>query len=675
MSLTVYIDLTAPVVDGNPGVSIRSAKTLADDGWNATTLELYSHSGTHMDAPIHFGCGETTLDQIPLSRFLSKAWLVDIPNVQPKQLLEVGHLGQTAGKIARGDSLILRTGWAQYAGNAEIFRHGLPRIGEELAEWIVAKGINLVGVEPPSVADVDNLPEVTRIHEILLGGDVIIVEGLSGLEKIHHETFTFGAFPLRIQGGDGCPCRAFAKLPVNEVNLAYGEVLASLPQWTNEDLTGAIREARRSANIVIAVLDDDPTGNQTVHGVSVYTRWDKDALVTEMREGPGLFFLLTNTRAMVEEDAVELTRSTGELLQTAAKEAGCRLLTISRGDSTLRGHYPAEVLALGEGLGIPEAPHVIAPAFQNGGRLTLNGVHFVHEGEELVPAGATPFAQDETFGFSSSNLPDWIAEKTGSRVPGETIQLIDIQTIRKGDPVDLSSTANHIILDAAADRDLQGPALAFLKAIAEGRDFLFRTAADFVHVVAGIEPKPLLEAADLTFPDGKGGLFVVGSHVPKTTRQLQVLMSHPSVVPLEIDVEVLLSESGEAYLEECRATLNESIESGHCVVAYTSRKLKTGRDKQESLRLSLRVSDFLVELVAGLERAPGFLVSKGGITSCELARKALDVGRASVLGQALPGVPVWSLGEGSRYPGLPFVVFPGNVGDDQALLTLANKLL
>lgn len=675
MPLTVYIDLTAPVADGNPGVSIRPARILENDGWNATTLELYSHSGTHMDAPVHFGCGEATLDQIPLARFLSKAWLVDIQGVKPKELLTVDHLGETATRIARGDSLILRTGWARHAGNAEIFRHGLPRISEQLAQWIVDRGINLVAVEPPSVADVDNLPEVTRIHEILLHGDVIIVEGLTGLEHLHRESFTFGAFPLRIQGGDGCPCRAFAMVPVAETVLPRHATMASLPKRVSGDLAPSIREARRSANIVIAVLDDDPTGNQTVHGVSVYTQWDRDTLIKEMREGPGLFFLLTNTRGMVEEEAVELTRATARLLKEASAAAGCRVLAINRGDSTLRGHYPAEVDALGEGLGIAGAPHVIVPAFENGGRLTLDGIHFVREGEDLVPAAATPFAKDETFGFRSSDLREWIREKTAKAVPDEKIQLVDIQSVRGGSPVVLSTDASHIILDAATDTDLEAPALAFLHAVAGGRNFLFRTAADFVRVIAGIGRKPLIDGADLRFPAGKGGLFVVGSHVPKSTRQLQQLLTHPSVVPLEIDVEALLSDAGGAYLAKCVETLDNSINDGLCAVAYTSRKLMTGNDKQESLRLSLRVSDFLVQLVGQLGQTPGFLVAKGGITSCELARKALSVRRATVLGQALPGVPVWKLGEGSRYPGLPYIVFPGNVGDDDSLLTLANKLI
>lgn len=211
--LPSLIDLTAPLSLETPGVSWDVAKDLERDGWNARTLHLYSHSGTHMDAPRHFGCthpiGET-IDQLPMETFLGPARVATI-DAQPSQLLTVSDLGDTVADFPTGHALLLNTGWSQYRQELETFRNRLPRVSEELARWCVAKEVRILGVEPPSVAKVSDLAEVTRIHEILLSGGVTIVEGLVHLEKLPRDRdFTFGAFPLKIEGGDGSPCRAFA---------------------------------------------------------------------------------------------------------------------------------------------------------------------------------------------------------------------------------------------------------------------------------------------------------------------------------------------------------------------------------------------------------------------------------------------------------------------------------
>ncbi len=676
MPVEVFIDLTAPVADGIPGVGIQPAKTIEKDGWNATTLTLYSHSGTHMDSPMHFDCGDQTVDQIPLARCLGTAWVVDLPDLEPKTLLTKAHLGDIVDRFHPGESLLLRTGWHRHRGNPEIFRHGLPRVDEELALWMVEAHVNMLGVEPPSVADVDNLPEVARIHQILLGGDVVIVEGLHGLDRISAEKVRFGAFPLRIQGGDGSPCRAFAVQTTvgSPHRLPFRETMESLPRRSVHDLSEAIRKKRAEANIVIAVLDDDPTGTQTVSGVNVYTDWNHELVVREMKQGPGLFFLLTNSRALQEPEAVQLACHTGRLLAEAAQAAGCRVLAISRGDSTLRGHYPAEVDALGEGLGTPDAPHVIAPFFEAGGRITIEDTHYVHEGGWLVPAAETPFAKDPTFGYAESNLRDWIREKTGRDFDDGDFQSISIASSRAGEPEAVDPSARAILLNAAIDEDLQVPALALLDTVATGQPLLFRTAASLVRIIAGQPRRPLLSTEELRNDHGRGGLFVVGSFVPKSTRQLERLLTCEKVVPVEVDVAKVLGPDEETYRAGLDRALNEALAADQCLVVYTSRELKTGTTPEESLRINVRVSDFLVRLVSSIEVAPRFFVAKGGITSCELARQALGVRKATVLGQALPGVPVWRLGEGSRHEGLVYVVFPGNVGADDALLTLAERL-
>ncbi|MEM1326513.1 MAG: cyclase family protein [Bacteroidota bacterium] len=203
------IDLTLPYDEQIAGFSSETARDLKKDGWNARWLKIYSHAGTHIDAPLHFGM-DGTIDAFTPSDFMGKAWVIDLTNVSPSELLEVRHLENLADQIQAGDSLILKTGWSKYLNNRELYRNQLPRISAELAKWMVVRKIKMLGVEPPSVADVNNLPEVTEIHEILLSGNVIIIEGLTNLDAIRQEQVFLIALPLKIKNGDGAPARVIA---------------------------------------------------------------------------------------------------------------------------------------------------------------------------------------------------------------------------------------------------------------------------------------------------------------------------------------------------------------------------------------------------------------------------------------------------------------------------------
>ena len=192
------------------GVAWETAATVEREGWNARNLKLYSHAGTHMDAQAHFAAGPETIDDVPLNRCMGPAWVIDIPGLAPRALITVEHLGDVEKQFNAEDSLILRTGWSQFVDEPSIYRDGLPRIAEDLARWCAGHAVRILGVEPPSVADVNDLEEVTRIHKILLGGNVVIVEGLAHLEAISSQRVYFAALPLKIAEGDGSPCRAFA---------------------------------------------------------------------------------------------------------------------------------------------------------------------------------------------------------------------------------------------------------------------------------------------------------------------------------------------------------------------------------------------------------------------------------------------------------------------------------
>lgn len=210
-----WIDLTQTIHPEMPGVNLREAKNLEKDGWNATTIELYSHSGTHMDAPVHFGVDGPTIDQIPLENLMGYARILDLTGILPSALIQVSDLGPLREHLKAGDSLIIHTGWSQYAKTSiEKYRNELPRISEELANWLVEKGIKMIVVEPPSVANVNDLQEVTRIHRILFSGKIIIVEGVCNLEQIGADEVELMVLPLKIGGGDGAPARVIAK-PLN----------------------------------------------------------------------------------------------------------------------------------------------------------------------------------------------------------------------------------------------------------------------------------------------------------------------------------------------------------------------------------------------------------------------------------------------------------------------------
>ena len=203
------IDLTVSLDNGLAGVSIEPARRIETDGWNATTLHLYSHSGTHMDAPKHFNVTEQTIDEIPLDQCMGPAWVVDLTDIEPRTLIQVSDLGGAKNRIRAGDGLLLRTGWSRHLGTPS-YRNSLPRVSLELARWCGEKKVRMLGVEPPSVADVNNIEELTAVHKALLGSGIIIVEGLTNLDQIQSEKVTFMALPLKVAQGDGAPVRAFA---------------------------------------------------------------------------------------------------------------------------------------------------------------------------------------------------------------------------------------------------------------------------------------------------------------------------------------------------------------------------------------------------------------------------------------------------------------------------------
>jgi uncharacterized protein YgbK (DUF1537 family) len=473
------------------------------------------------------------------------------------------------------------------------------------------------------------------------------------------------------------------------------ELLATLPPEWPEDLLGHIQAQVQAVGSKIVVLDDDPTGNQTVHDVAVLTRWSLPLLIDAFREPDAVVYILTNTRSMPSSEAEALNREIATRLQAAREATGRDFVIVSRSDSTLRGHYPEETQALTTVLDTAFDATLIIPFFVEGGRITAHDIHYVTEGELLTPAAETEFARDATFGYTHSNLRAWVSEKHGGAVDVASITLDDI---RRGGPDAVSARLLALsdgavgIVNAVSYRDLEVVVAGLLAAEARGKHFLYRTAASFVRVRGGIEPRPLLVHADLVSVEGAppvegrghpsaGGLIIAGSHVDKTTRQIATASAVPGVHRLDVAVPAVLNPALRAEeLARITASTAALIAAGKDVLIATSREVVrtteagTGTSQLSSLAIGQQVSAALVNIVRGLPTRPAWIIAKGGITSSVIATEALDVRRAWVLGQAIPGIPVWRTGPESRWPGLVYVVFPGNVGDDSALAEMIEIL-
>ena len=460
------------------------------------------------------------------------------------------------------------------------------------------------------------------------------------------------------------------------------EVLSAQPpaRPDDESVRASVRALRGDGpgreRLLLGVLDDDPTGSQAVHDVQVVTVFDEDAYGAAFAGDAGTCFVLTNTRSLDEADAVALNSRVARGLLAAGDRAGGRVRFISRSDSTLRGHVMAEVGALQAvqrsvtGRGFDGV--LLAPAFLEAGRVTAGDIHWARVSGELVPAGDTEFARDATFGYSASDLRDFIVERSGTAVRPDDVVSLSLGDIRTGGPERIAELLSEVhdgqwvVVNATEYSDLDTVAHGVLLAEQGGRSFVYRTGPSFVRSLAGMGPKAPLRGTELSGAAGHG-LVVVGSHVGQTSRQLAALRARGGVTEVELDVPALLSGAdvvGEAA-GRVAAALAESD-----VVLYTSRTLVRGTDRDDSLAIARTVSAALSQVVRdSLAAGPAWVVAKGGITSHDVAVRGLGIRRAEVAGQLFPGlISVFRpLDAAPAAIGQPYVVFAGNVGDDGTL--------
>ncbi|MCH4172282.1 MAG: hydroxyacid dehydrogenase [Lactobacillus sp.] len=470
--------------------------------------------------------------------------------------------------------------------------------------------------------------------------------------------------------------------------IAKDDLLNSLPQ---EDTAGAdklLQTALKDFNKKIIVLDDDPTGTQTVFGISVYTTWDVAALRQAFDESQQMFYILTNSRSLTRVDTIALHKTIAQNIAQVSQEKATDFIIVSRSDSTLRGHYPTETLTLKNELEAHTDKHfdgeIIMPFFLEGGRYTINDIHYVADGNQLIPAGETEFAQDRTFGYHNSNLKLWVEEKTKGAYPANAVQSITIPEERQLDLAKITANLmtvtdfNKVIVNTASYGDAKVAVAAIVTAMNQGKNFMFRTAAAFTKLVGGIPDKPLLTRQDITDTTvTNGGLIIVGSHVQKTTDQLKSLQELPNLISIQFDTNLVV-EPAKMQIEFQRVLdfTEKNLKAGHNVVVYTNRKrldLGPGRQEEE-LQLSVKISNYVTQIVEQLQVKPSFIIAKGGITSSDVATKGLGIKRAQVAGQVQPGIPVWLTGPETKFPNIAYVIFPGNVGAEDTLKKVVAQL-
>jgi uncharacterized protein YgbK (DUF1537 family) len=459
--------------------------------------------------------------------------------------------------------------------------------------------------------------------------------------------------------------------------------------------------AQAAQAIKIVVIDDDPTGSQTVHGCPLLLRWEADVLEAGLAHPSPLLFLLANTRALAPAEAAERVRQICRALKPALAQAMAAgsiggWLVVSRGDTTLRGHFPLEVDVINEELG-PFDATLLVPAFLEGGRTTVDGVHRL----QGRPVHESPFARDGLFGYSSSYLPEWVAEKSTGRIPAAAVPCIGLAELEgDGDGLDrrLAGLAGPapVAVDAERPRHLEALAAAVGRLMAPAgapgdgrpRRFLFQSAASLIQALAALPPQPLSPTglADLRRWSAAAaspgvplpGLVLVGSHVALADRKLERLLAEPGCGGVELEVatvaRVLEGPEPErllASLEQAwRSRLLAVLEEGRTPVLFTSRGECRCRHAGERRALGLALARLMARLGAGLAPGLGYLISKGGITTHTLLAEGLDLAMVTLQGQLMPGLSM-VLAAPAPAPGLaplPVLTFPGNLGDDDTLL-------
>jgi uncharacterized protein YgbK (DUF1537 family) len=480
-----------------------------------------------------------------------------------------------------------------------------------------------------------------------------------------------------------------ARAPAKAVPMATCELtdLDSLESQRDElaDLA-RIRAINDEIAAWTVVLDDDPTGTQTTSNVPIVMGdWDANDLAWATACNPRITFVLTNTRAQTREQARATTRA---VVAAALRFAGASSLTarlVSRSDSTLRGHFEEELSAIADRLkeaGQSPTNLVFAPAFVEAGRHTARDTQWVTSETSLIPAAHTEFARDTTFGYDEVSLTQWVKHRRPAASDG--VDTIPLEVLRADDAEEVicshltKAPADHLcISEGVRGGDLVSLVLGCLRAEREGHRIVYRVGPSAVRAFAGTElPAPVrrLPRTDLT---GHHGLVVVGSHTDLTNEQVDELSARLAPQLVELNVSEIAYGDSERTRTEIQRAAGEVVRAvGSGFTVFRTARDVVVAEGEAPMLVTQRVASAVAEVVRIVcSQTPlGFLVGKGGITSSDIPTRALQVTRAEVLGQMFPGaIPAWRLVNGTQ-PGLPYIVFPGNVGDRFALASVVSRL-
>ncbi len=465
------------------------------------------------------------------------------------------------------------------------------------------------------------------------------------------------------------------------MNISLKDISKQLPKEDTSNYRSLNKQLFDTSKRTCVVIDDDPTGNQTVYDIPLLTEWDLETLINEFKKETPTFFLLTNSRSLSQEKSSDIYEEITRNLLKASEVTHRKFTIISRSDSTLRGHF-SEIEIIKQSEYFKNAITFFIPVMFEGGRVTINDIHYISESEQLIPVNKTPFSQDHTFAYNHANLKSYIEEKTNGRIKNNDVVSLDIESIRLLDVNTLSSkisaieSGKYCIVNALNYNDLDKVAQALLLAENSRKQIIYRTSSSFVPSYIGLTPKPLLSAEAIIDNNiNTGGLIIIGSYVQKSSAQLKYVLDNANQIEvIEINVETILSNTSNTYLESLISKIDKTIKTGKDVVVYTSRKIITGKDTNTTINIASKVSQALVHIVNGITVRPKYLLAKGGITSHDLATKGLNMKRSKVLGQILPGIPIWEMAEETKFPKLLYIVFPGNVGDEKSLSKIIQTL-
>ena len=422
----------------------------------------------------------------------------------------------------------------------------------------------------------------------------------------------------------------------------------------------------------IIVLDDDPTGTQTVKDLPVYTDWTESLLTDAFEQPNNMFYILTNSRALNALETTQLHQELSKNIENVSLKLNKPYLIISRGDSTLRGHFYLEPKVLNDTASKPFNAVFYLPEFFEGDRYTYKGVHYLKEDNQHIPVSESEFANDTTFGFNSKSMADFIEEKSQGEIKSENVFHITLDQIRNREKEEILSTFDTlsnfdaVVVDALNDEDMD----YFTECLVEylkshNKRFIFRTAASFVKSICET-PGEIINLKNYK-KNNNGGVIIVGSHVKKSSSQLNHLLENTDINAIEFDVKAVTQSSLQDYIDKLTTEVENIIAKGKDVVIYTSRDVIKTDDLTNNLSISTNISNSLVSIVKQLSIRPNFIIAKGGITSSDVATKGLNIKKAEVIGQITKGVPVWLTGKEAKYDHMPYVIFPGNVGEVDTL--------